>query len=156
MRILGIDPGFGRVGWGIVEGQGNNWTHIVHGCIETNAKQPFVARLEDIFTQLTTIIKTHTPDHAAVEELFFAKNVTTGINVSQARGVILLCLTQAKLPIEEYKPSTIKQSLTGYGNADKRQMQKMIKLQLNLKQIPTPDDVADALAVALTCGLHLR
>jgi len=156
MRILGIDPGFGRVGWGVIEGGGRDWVHVAHGCIETDSKKSFVVRLENISDVLNTIIEKYKPTHSGVEELFFVKNVITGIQVGQARGVILLSLIQAKIPIFEYTPSAIKLAVTGYGNADKRQVQKMIQMQLSLGDIPKPDDAADGLAVALTCGLVER
>lgn len=148
-RILGIDPGFGRVGFGIIDVDGSTLTHLVHGCIETDPNKDFVHRLEEIHLRLNKIIDDFSPDRAAVEELFFVKNVTTGINVGQARGVILLSLVQAKIPIVELKPSEIKQAVTGYGNADKGQMQQMVKVLLNMNSIPSPDDAADGLAVAI-------
>lgn len=123
------------------------------GVITTPAHTPMWERLETIFDGLTAIIREYEPDRAGVEALFFGKNVTTGITVAQARGVILLALRQARIPIHEYKPSEIKQSLTGYGNADKQQMQEMTRMMLNLDKIPKPDDAADALAVAIT-DLH--
>lgn len=155
-RILGIDPGFGRVGWGVVEKRGGDWVHVAHGCIETDASAAFVDRLKVIESELQSVLEQYAPTIAAVEELFFVKNVTTGINVGQARGVILLTLAHAGLPIHEHTPKEIKQAVTGYGSADKGQMQTMIKLQLQLKDVPKPDDAADALAVALTCGLGLK
>lgn len=155
-RIIGIDPGFGRVGWGIIEGSRSDWTHIAHGCIDTNSKKPFLERLESIYDELQKIIDTYKPQTSAVEELFFYKNVTTAMKVGQARGVILLTLRQAGLPVYEYTPLEIKQTTTGYGRADKQQMQRMIQMQLHLKNIPKPDDAADGLATALTCGLIIR
>ncbi len=155
-RIIGIDPGFGRVGWGVIEGSGRDWVHVAHGCIETNAKESFVQRLKEISEVLNNIIEQYVPTHSAVEELFFVKNVTTGIQVGQARGVILLSLIQSDLPIFEYTPSAIKLAVTGYGNSDKQQIQKMVQMQLNLKNIPKPDDAADGLAVAMTCGFSER
>ncbi len=156
MIILGIDPGFGRVGWGVIEGGGQDWVHVGHGCIETDSKKSFVERLKDISSELNIIIDQYNPTCSSVEELFFVKNVTTGIQVGQARGVILLSLIQANLPIFEYTPSAIKLAVTGYGNADKQQVQKMIQMQLSLRDVPKPDDAADGLAVALTCGLVER
>lgn len=151
MLSLGIDPGTAIVGYGLVRELSDGALQPVHyGVITTRAHTPMWERLEIIYTELTKIIHTYSPDRAAVEVLFFGKNVTTGITVAQARGVILLTLQQAKLPIHEFKPSEIKQSLTGYGNADKRQMQEMTRMMLSLDTIPKPDDAADALAVAIT------
>ncbi|MBK8134460.1 MAG: crossover junction endodeoxyribonuclease RuvC [Anaerolineae bacterium] len=151
MLALGIDPGTAIVGYGLVRELSDGALQPVHyGVITTRAHTPMWERLEIIYTELTKIIHTYGPDRAAVEVLFFGKNVTTGITVAQARGVILLTLQQAKLPIHEFKPSEIKQSLTGYGNADKGQMQEMTRMMLSLESIPKPDDAADALAVAIT------
>lgn len=150
MRILGIDPGFGRTGWGVIERKDRAWVHVAHGCIETDLKAEFPDRLEALHAALKKVIKKFKPTHAAVEELFFYKNVTTAVNVGQARGVILLTLRQAKIPIIELTPLQVKQSVVGYGRAEKGQVQKMLMLHLRLKKRPTPDDAADALAVALS------
>jgi len=155
-RILGIDPGFGRVGYGIIEcTHGGVQKLITHGCIETDKHHNFAERLEDIADQLMTVIRTYRPSVSAVEELFFYRNVTTAIQVGQARGAILLTLRKARLPIYEYTPLEIKQSMTGYGRADKRQMQEMVKVILGIKTSITPDDAVDALAVALTAATSL-
>lgn len=156
VRILGIDPGFGRVGFGIIEGNKDLWKPVVYGCIETDPKKSLVERLVDISEELNRIIKKYQPHISAVEELFFAKNVTTAMSVGQARGVILLSLCQAGLPIYEYTPMEVKQAVTGHGGADKQQVQRMVQMLLQLKTIPKPDDAADALAIALTCGAHVR
>lgn len=156
IRILGIDPGFGRVGFGIIEGSKTTWKPVVYGCIETDPKKTLVERLVDISDELNRIIKKYQPTMSAVEELFFAKNVTTAMSVGQARGVILLSLCQAKLPIYEYTPNEVKQAITGFGRADKQQVQRMVQVLLQLKNIPKPDDAADALGVALTCGACVR
>lgn len=156
MRILGIDPGFGRIGYGIIEGAGTDWRSVDFGCIETEAKTSFVSRLLEIDAALHHILVTHVPDHAAVEDLFFYKNVTTAIRVSQARGAMLLALAKAGIPVEEYTPLEIKNSIVGYGRAEKSQVQHMIAMQLGLPNKSMQDDAADALAVALTCGLCLR
>lgn len=153
MRIIGVDPGFGRVGWGIIEGVGQDWTHLAHGCIGTDSNKEFVERLLQIEGDLRLIIEKYQPDKSAVEELFFNTNTTTAIKVAQARGVLLLTLAHANLSVVELTPLQIKQSITGYGRAEKGQVQKMIQLQLKLKDIPKPDDAADALATALSCGL---
>jgi len=151
MLILGIDPGTAIVGYGLVrEENDGSLVAVEYGVIRTLAKTPMVDRLETIYDSLSDIVKQYQPDRAAVEELFFARNVTTAITVSQARGVILLALKKADLPINEYKPNVIKQSITGYGGADKTQMQEMVRLLLNLEKIPKPDDAADALAIAIT------
>ncbi|MCP4481206.1 MAG: crossover junction endodeoxyribonuclease RuvC [bacterium] len=148
MKILGIDPGTAIVGWGVIE-KGTNINPIAYDSIMTSKKLKLPDRLLQIHTELSHIIKTYQPDVAAVEELFFVKNVTTGMSVSHARGVILLALNQAGVEIFEYKPMQIKQAVTGYGRADKRQVQQMVKATMGLKEIPKPDDTADALAVAL-------
>jgi crossover junction endodeoxyribonuclease RuvC len=148
---LGIDPGTARIGYGLVrEYNDGTLSAVDYGVITTPARTPMYQRLGMIFDQLTAIIETHKPDMAAVEELFFAKNTTTAITVAQGRGVILLTLAQAKLPIHEYKPNFIKQSITGYGGADKQQMQEMTRMLLGLDEIPRPDDAADGLAIAIT------
>jgi crossover junction endodeoxyribonuclease RuvC len=151
-RILGIDPGFGRVGFGVIEKRGSEWVHVVHGLIETSPKKTFVERILEIHQTLQKIIAKYEPTSAAVEELFFYKNVTTGIQVAQARGVILLTLMQAGLIVDEFTPLEVKQSLTGYGRAEKGQIQKMVLMVLRLKDKKIQDDAADALAIALTAG----
>jgi crossover junction endodeoxyribonuclease RuvC len=151
MLCLGVDPGTARVGYGLVEERNDgSLVAVDYGVITTPARTPMPERLMMIYDQLSTIIETYQPDQAAVEELFFAKNTTTAITVAQGRGVILLTLMQAKLPINEYKPNFIKQSLTGYGSADKSQMQEMTRMLLGLEEIPRPDDAADGLAIAIT------
>lgn len=155
VRIIGIDPGYGRVGWGIIDGASQEWKHVAHGCIETKPNAALVPRLSQIAKELDKIIKKYEPDCSAVEDLFFYRNVTTAIQVGQARGVILLTLHNSKLPIEEFTPLQVKQAVTGYGKADKKQVQKMVQFMLKLKEIPKPDDAADALAVSLACGASL-
>ena len=150
MRILGIDPGTGIVGFGIIDRDGMKNTLVDAGVIRTPANTPPQERLETIYNDLKEIISMHKPNIMVVEQLFFAKNVTTAMTVSQARGVILLLGEQMKLEIHEFTPLQIKQALTGYGRAGKGQMQEMVRLQLNLREIPRPDDAADALAAALT------
>lgn len=151
MIALGIDPGTAIVGYGLVqENPDGSLRAIAYGVIRTDSKDPMPKRLAVIYTQLQQLISTYNPDRAAVEELFFAKNVTTAMTVSQGRGVILLALEQAKIPIQEIKPNVVKQSVSGYGGADKHQMQEMVRLLLNLESIPKPDDAADALAIAIT------
>lgn len=155
-RILGIDPGYGRVGWGIIEGSGSTWQYIGHGCIDTDKRFSFAKRLLHIEQELQEVINRYEPTFSAVEQVFFSKNVTTGIAVSQARGVILLTLAHHAIPIAELTPTQIKQALTGYGNAEKRQVQEMVKRELQMTELPKQDDAADALAVAITAGLYLR
>jgi len=155
-RILGIDPGFGRIGFGVIEKRGGEWAYVAHGCIETSAKKSFLERLEDLHLELTQVIQKYAPNFSAVEELFFAKNLKTAVNVGQARGVILLTLRQAGLPVDEFTPLQVKQAVTGYGNAEKRQVQKMVAMQLGMKDDKIQDDAADALAVALACGASLK
>jgi len=153
MRALGIDPGTAITGYAIVEEDGATLHLVTLGVIETPAKTPLPQRLQAIYARLGLLIRDHTPDAAAVEELFFSRNVTTAISVGQARGVVLLALAEAEVPTAEYTPLQVKQAVTGYGNADKRQVQEMVKVLLNLTEIPRPDDAADAAAVAI-CHLH--
>ncbi len=149
--ILGIDPGFGRVGYGIIKKDTKGeWRMICFGCIETSAKKSFVERISQIHEELVGIIKKYQPTRMAVEELFFFSNVKTAIEVGQARGVILLTGVENGLPIDEFTPLQVKQAITGYGRADKKQMQEMVRILLRLKDIPKPDDCADALGAALT------
>ncbi|MBN1922239.1 MAG: crossover junction endodeoxyribonuclease RuvC [Anaerolineae bacterium] len=153
MRTLGIDPGTAITGYAIVEEDGAALRLVALGAIETPAKTPLPQRLQTIYTSVGRLIHEHAPDAAAVEELFFSRNVTTAISVGQARGVVLLALAEAGLPTAEYTPLQVKQAVTGYGNAGKRQVQEMVKVLLNLTEIPRPDDAADAAAVAI-CHLH--
>lgn len=150
MKILGIDPGTGRVGWGVIEGKMGNEKLLGYGCIETEVHTRLPIRLEVIYKEVKEIIKKYQPDEAAIEELFFARNVTTALSVGQARGVVLLALHQARMPIYDYKPVQIKMGVTGYGRAEKKQVQMMVKQILGMKEVPRPDDAADGLAVALT------
>jgi crossover junction endodeoxyribonuclease RuvC len=156
MRILGIDPGTGILGFGIIDVDGRQKAGLVDaGVIRTPAKQPDSERLLTIYDELKTVIKQHEPAVMAVEKLFFAQNVTTAMSVSQARGVVLLLGQQYGMELHEYTPLQIKQALTGYGRADKRQMQEMVRVILALKEVPKPDDCADALAAALCCAQSL-
>lgn len=150
MRIIGIDPGTGILGFGVVEVHGSKLKLVTGGVITTPAHTPLDERLEEIFDELTAIIGDTKPDIMSIEKLFFAKNVTTAMSVSHARGVAMLTGRKAKLPIAEYTPMQIKQTLTGYGKADKKQVQEMVRLQLGLREVPRPDDAADALAAAIT------
>lgn len=151
MISLGIDPGTATVGYGLVkEHDDGSLRAIAYGVISTAPDLPLWERLKLIYDGVGALITRYQPDRAGVEELFFAKNVTTAITVAQGRGVILLALTAARLPIAEYKPNHVKQSIAGYGGAPKPQMQEMVRMLLSLDEIPRPDDAADALAVAIT------
>jgi len=149
MRILGIDPGYGITGFGLIEAERSQSRLIQCGVITTPAGMDFSARLEIIYEDMKKLLEVAKPDAVAIEELFFGQNVTTGIGVAQSRGVILLAIRQAGLEVTAYKPSQIKQALVGYGNATKHQMQDMTKRLLHLQQNPNPDDAADAIAIAL-------
>lgn len=149
MIILGIDPGTATTGYGVIEKKGQKHKIIECGCIQTPAKTPLHDRLDAIYDELLEIIEKHSPDHMAVEELFFATNAKTAIAVGQARGVVLLAGKKKSLSVFEYTPLEVKMALTGYGRADKRQIQEMVKVLLSLPEIPKPDDAADALAIAI-------
>ena len=149
MRILGIDPGYGITGFGVIEADRGKQSLITCGAITTPAGMDFSARLEIIYNDMTERISATKPDAVAIEELFFGQNVTTGIGVAQSRGVILLAIRQAGLEVTSYKPMQVKQALVGYGNASKHQMQEMTKRLLHLSAMPKPDDAADAIAIAL-------
>lgn len=156
MRIIGIDPGTGILGFGVIDVEKGKLTMIDAGVITTPAHTPLDERLEDIFDNLTEIIAQTKPDVMSIEKLFFAQNVTTAMSVSHARGVAMLTGRKAKLSIAEYTPLQIKQTLTGYGKADKKQVQEMVRIHLNLKEVPKPDDCADALAAAITHSMMSR
>ena len=150
MRILGLDPGTATTGFGIIDGHDGQIQMVTYGAIKTSSKLPMTDRLMQIYKELGEIIEEYRPDAGAVEELFFGRNVTTAITVGQARGVLLLGLAHAGLTIAEYKPVVIKQTITGYGQADKAQMQLMVRHLLDLEETPRPDDAADGLAIAIT------
>ena len=151
--ILGIDPGIADTGFGIIETNNNKLICLDYGNIKTKANTDLSERLEILNFKLDKIIKKYKPDKIAIEQLFFCNNAKTALIVGQARGVILLCIKQNKLPILEFTPLQVKQAVSTYGNANKLQVQKMVKLILNLDKIPKPDDAADALAVAI-CALN--
>ena len=155
LLILGIDPGLAIVGYSLLEKRANRYTVGDYGVITTSAECSDTERLQLIYAWLLDFIREYKPDVMAVEELYFSKNVKTAIKVGQARGVILLTGAQANLPIAEYTPLQVKQAVVGYGRAEKRQVQQMVKALLKLDQIPTPDDAADALAVAICHGNSL-
>ena len=156
MRIIGIDPGTGILGFGVIEVLKGKMKLVDAGVVTTPAHTPLDERLEDIFDSLTEIISQTKPDIMSIEKLFFAQNVTTAMSVSHARGVAMLAGRKGGLPIYEYTPLQIKQTITGYGKADKKQVQEMVRIQLGLNEIPKPDDCADALATAITHYCMLR
>ncbi len=153
MRVLGIDPGTAITGYAVVEETAGSLQMITLGVITTPAKTPLPSRLQTIHNELKEIVAEYEPEAAAVEELFFSRNARTAMSVGHARGVILLTLADSNLPIAEYTPMQIKQAVTGYGNADKHQVQEMVRMLLALSETPRPDDAADAAAVAI-CYLH--
>ncbi len=153
MRVLGVDPGTAITGYAIVAEEGGELRPVVISVINTPAKTPLPSRLQTIYRELQQVIDTFKPEAAAVEQLFFSRNERTAMSVGQARGVVLLALANAALPIAEYTPMQIKQAITGYGGADKHQIQEMVRMLLNLPKAPQPDDAADAAAVAI-CYLH--
>lgn len=150
MRILGIDPGIGRTGWGIISVSGTAFTPVAYGCIETEANMPLPERLHTLYASLTAVLAEYTPEEAGIEELFFNTNAKTALVVGQARGVSLLTLTLRQIPVVSYTPLQVKTALTGYGRAEKNQVGQMVKTLLHLPAVPKPDDTADALAIALT------
>ncbi|MCL2578899.1 MAG: crossover junction endodeoxyribonuclease RuvC [Oscillospiraceae bacterium] len=154
-RIIGIDPGYATLGWGILDFSGSRFKVVDYGAIITEPDLVFSRRIEIIYEQLTAILDKHSPTGMGIEKLYFTKNVTTGIDVAQARGVVLLAAQQHSLRLGEYTPMQVKQAVVGYGNAEKAQIMYMTKTLLNLPALPKPDDVADALAVAI-CHAHSK
>ncbi|MBI5022848.1 MAG: crossover junction endodeoxyribonuclease RuvC [Candidatus Magasanikbacteria bacterium] len=155
-RILGIDPGFGRMGFGIIDVTGGKMKMVDYGCLETHKGEEFSERLFCLIKHLRELIIKYKPTAVALEELFFFKNLKTAINVAQARGAVMLQIKESKLPLVELTPLQVKQSLTSYGRADKKQMQKMVQVILKLKKMPRPDDAADALAIAIAAIPYLN
>lgn len=153
MIIIGIDPGYAIVGVGVIEYVGNKFRTIEYAAITTPAGMPTTERLKKIYQEMNMYIEKYKPDAVAIEELFFNSNQKTAINVAQARGVLLVAAANKNIPICEYTPLQVKQSVTGYGRADKKQIQQMVKMLLGLNAIPKPDDAADALAIAI-CHAH--
>ena len=149
MKILGIDPGVATVGFGLLDTDGNVPKMVSCGVITTPAHIPLSSRLDQIYTDLEELIRSCDPDAISIEELFFSKNITTGIPVAHARGVILLCAFRCSVPVYEYTPMQIKQAVVGYGKAEKRQVMDMVRRILHLTAVPKPDDAADAVAIAL-------
>ena len=153
MNILGIDPGTAIMGYGLIEQSGNRLKALVYDCWRTPAHTPMPERLLSLYNQIVLFLETYRPDQVAVEELFFNSNTTTAIAVGQARGIILLAAAQQTIPVYEYTPLQVKQAVVGYGRADKKQVQQMVKSLLGLEKVPKPDDTADALAMAI-CHAH--
>jgi len=153
VRVLGFDPGTATTGYGVVEGKGTRIRHIAHGVISTPAGQSFELRLRHIYLEATHLLTEYEPEAVAIEKLFFSRNVTTGISVAQSRGVLALAVALTGKPLGEFSPLEVKSAVVGYGKATKRQVQEMIKILLNLDDIPKPDDAADALALAI-CQLN--
>lgn len=147
--ILGIDPGTATMGWGVIRQEGNRLRYVQHGAITTPPDWEMPRRLGRLFDGVTELIRGYRPDTVAIEELFFNTNVTTGITVGQARGVAMLAVYKAGVEVMEYTPLQVKQAVTSYGRADKRQVQEMVRALLNLREIPRPDDAADGLAIAI-------
>lgn len=156
MRILGIDPGIGRTGWGIIDSEHGRLTSIDYGCIETVVNSPVPERLLVVYSEIQQIIERYKPDELGIEELFFNTNAKTALVVGQSRGVVLLAAARAELSIAVYTPLQVKMALTGYGRAEKKQIGQMVQTVLKLEKIPRPDDVADALAVAITHAFSFK
>lgn len=153
MIVLGIDPGLATTGYGVINSQNGKLEVINYGCILTKSSLPLSTRLLTIYEETKKLIITYKPDAIIIEEIFFCKNVKTGLQIGHVRGVIILAAIEANIELAEYTPLQIKQALTGFGRADKKQIQEMVKILLNLKVIPKPDDAADALAVAI-CHIY--
>ncbi|MCL2068482.1 MAG: crossover junction endodeoxyribonuclease RuvC [Oscillospiraceae bacterium] len=153
MRIIGIDPGYAIVGWGVLDYSGSRFRVVDYGAVTTPPDTPFERRIERVYDELAAILDTYRPHAMAVEKLFFTTNQKTAIDVSQARGAILLCAVKHNAAIHEYTPLQVKSAVTGYGKADKNQVQQMTKTILGLSAVPKPDDTADALAIAI-CHAH--
>jgi crossover junction endodeoxyribonuclease RuvC len=151
-RIIGVDPGLASTGWGVVDFSGNRLRYIAHGCIETKAETPRAERLFFIYQAFRQVLKTYKPVESAIENLYFARNVSSAMAVAEARGVLCMALTQQGLPVMDITPNAIKQAVVGHGAADKKQMQEMIRIILGLESIPRPDHAADALGAAVCCA----
>ena len=154
MKILGIDPGYAIMGWGVVEKKGSSFIPTAFGAITTTKEQPMPERLKCLYSGLMDVIAEHQPDEVSIEELFFNTNATTAIGVGEARGVAILACTNSGLEVYEYTPLQIKMALTGNGRAEKKQIQAMVKMVLGLDKVPKPDDTADALAAAVCHGYN--
>lgn len=157
MRIFGVDPGLALTGYAVLDQDGGGELHLVtYGVVRTGASLPHTKRLSMLYHRVVELLETYRPDAFAVEELFFAPNLTTAFMVGQARGVILLAAAEKGIPVYEYAPAVVKQAITGYGQAGKAQVQSMVRLLLRLPEVPRPDDAADAIAVAICHGQHAR
>ncbi len=154
MIILGIDPGLADVGYGVIDVQGQKLKCLDYGVIKTSSKKELAERLLEINTELKKVIKKHKPEVMGVEEIYFCKNVSSAIKVGQAKGAIIACCGEKGMRVREFTPLQIKETVTGYGRGDKRQVQQMVKLLLNLKTLPKPDHAADALGAAITCSRY--
>lgn len=154
MRIIGIDPGYAIMGYGVLDYKGNKFTPITYGSITTDAHTRDAERLKILYDELKAVIDEYQPDEASIEKLFYNTNATTAIMVGEARGVAMLACEQMGVAISEYTPLEIKSALTGYGKADKKQVQTMVKMILNLSEVPKPDDTADAIAAAICHAQH--
>ncbi len=153
MRILGIDPGFDRLGFGVIDQKGSDAVWVYHSCVQTRADQPFTERLQVIRDETRAMIEKFQPACVVVERLFFQTNAKTAMGVGMARGVILLAIADAGVPLVDVTPAQVKNGITGWGGSDKRQVQEMVQRLLHLKEVPEPDDAADALAIAMVGGL---
>ena len=153
MRVLGIDPGSETLGWGVVDGSGTKYSLIAFGTVKSNPKQAFSKRLLNIYNGIAEVMAEHSPDVLSVEDTFYAVNVGVALKLGQVRGLMLLLAEQRGIDIAEYAPRLIKQTVVGYGNADKNQVGQMVKILLKLREVPTPHDAADALAIAI-CHFH--
>ncbi len=153
MRVLGIDPGSETLGWGVVDGSGSKYALVGYGTVKSNARQRFSMRLLNIYNAVAELMGEHSPDVMAVEDTFYAVNVGVALKLGQVRGTVLLLAEQRGMDIAEYAPRLVKQTVVGYGNAEKRQVQEMVKILLKMPSAPTPHDAADALAVAI-CHFH--
>ncbi|HLD01304.1 MAG TPA: crossover junction endodeoxyribonuclease RuvC [Patescibacteria group bacterium] len=156
MRVLGIDPGIARTGWGVIEKEKNEARAIAYGCFETPSTKVLAERLRDIHQFVVKLLNTHAPDALSIEDLFFNTNAKTALVVGQARGVVLLAAAQAKIPIISYTPLQVKIAVTGYGRAEKAQVGQMVKTLLKLRVVPKPDDTTDALAIAITHAFSFK
>lgn len=153
MRVLGIDPGSETLGWGVVDGSGSRYTLVSYGTVKSNTKSAFSRRLLNIYDAISEIMAEHSPDVLSVEDTFYAVNAQVALKLGQVRGTMLLLAEQRGMEVAEYAPRLVKQTVVGYGNAEKRQVQEMVKILLKMKTAPTPHDAADALAIAI-CHFH--
>ena len=155
MIIIGIDPGLARLGYGVIRMDRSTTVPVCYGCMETSAGTRPAERLLEIYTGISSLFDRYPPDELAMEKLFFSKNITSALGVSEVRGIVLLAAEQRRIPVTEYTPNQVKQAVTGSGRADKNQVQQMITRLLHLDEVPKPDDAADALSIAL-CHIHVR